>query len=140
MKNYIDVTPEMGKAFYMKYNDKGKVTMLNLLRFKEVADYDGLDEISPAQNISGKEAYDIYMEKTMPFLNAAGSKVIYYGESRDFIIGPEDEKWDRVLLVEHESVAKFMEFANNKAYLKIAGHRTAALSDSRLLPSIQTER
>ena len=76
----------------------------------------------------------------MPFLNAAGSKVIYYGESRDFIIGPEDEKWDRVLLVEHESVAKFMEFANNKAYLKIAGHRTAALSDSRLLPSIKTER
>jgi hypothetical protein len=37
-----------------------------------------------------------------------------------------------VLLVEHESVLKFMEFAQNPAYLKKAGNRTATLEDSRL--------
>lgn len=40
-------------------------------------------------------------------------------------------------LVEHESVLKFMEFAQNEDYLKKAGHRTAASEDSRLLPTIE---
>jgi hypothetical protein len=37
--------------------------------------------------------------------------------------------------VEHESVAKFMQFAQNKIYLKGIEHRIAALADARLLPS-----
>jgi hypothetical protein len=60
---------------------------------------------------------------------------MYYGKSKNFLIGPDTEKWDAVQLVEHESVLKFMEFAQNEDYLKNAGHRTAALDDSRLLPS-----
>jgi len=45
-----------------------------------------------------------------------------------------------VLLVEHPSVEKFLEFAKNENYLKTAGHRTAALEDSRLLPMTQKGR
>lgn len=75
------------------------------------------------------------MESTLPELEKAGSRIIYFGKSRNFLIGPDSEKWDAVLLVEHESVLKFMEFARNPDYLKNAGHRTAALEDSRLLPT-----
>ncbi|WP_246255857.1 hypothetical protein [Cyclobacterium plantarum] len=49
------------------------------------------------------------------------------------------EKWDAILLVEHKSVSKFMGFANSEDYLKNAGHRSAALEDSRLLPSTKIE-
>ncbi len=79
------------------------------------------------------------MNYTLPFLEEAGSQVLFYGESKNFIIGPKQEEWDVVLLVEHESVLKFMEFAQNEEYLKYAGHRTAALDDSRLLPISQLE-
>ena len=74
------------------------------------------------------------MKATLPELEKAGSKLLFYGESNSYLIGPTDEQWDMVLLVEHESVAKFMEFAKNEDYLKGAGHRAAALEDSRLLP------
>ncbi|HEV2371313.1 MAG TPA: hypothetical protein VGS19_04010 [Streptosporangiaceae bacterium] len=38
------------------------------------------------------------------------------------------------MLVRQASVSAFFEFASNTEYLAGAGHRTAALSDARLLP------
>lgn len=108
--------------------------MLNLLKFREQADYANLEPIKPSEEITGEAAYQLYMNSTLPELEKAGGRVLFYGESRHFLIGPESERWDVVLLVEHQSVASFMEFAQSKDYLKHAGHRTAALEDSRLLP------
>ena len=135
MSTYIHPQPEAGKAFYMEYNDKGKVVMLNLLKFRAVADYTGLDAIKPTEPISGQAAYKQYSDHTIPILEKMGSKVLYFGTASSFLIGPESENWDAVLLVEHESAAKFISFAQDPEYLKGAGHRTAALEDSRLLPS-----
>ncbi|MDO5968827.1 DUF1330 domain-containing protein [Flavivirga aquimarina] len=137
MEKYIDVNPESGKKFYQDFHDKGKIVMLNLLKFRQKADYSNLVHLKPEKEISGEEAYKLYMKYTLPEIEKAGSRIIYYGKSKNFLIGPESEKWDAVLLVEHESVLKFMEFAQNKDYLKNAGHRTAGLEDSRLLPTTE---
>jgi uncharacterized protein (DUF1330 family) len=111
--------------------------MLNLLKFREQADYKGAPHLAPSTPLTGEEAYRLYMEHTLPFLKEAGSEVIYYGKGGPFLIGPESEQWDAVLLVKHQSTEQFMAFAQNKAYLHGAGHRTAALEDSRLLPMEQ---
>ena len=137
MKSHIDATQESGKQFYLDFISKGKVVMLNLLKFKKEADYSGFESLSPDTKISGKEAYDLYMTCTLPLLEKAGSKVLFSGNSNHFLIGPDSEKWDAVLLVEHQSVEKFMEFAQNEEYKKTSGHRSAALEDSRLLPISQ---
>ncbi len=134
MGGFLKPTDEAGKQFYQDFSDKGRVTMLNLLKFKDKADYSGLDSLKPANEITGKEAYQLYMDKTLVELKKIGSKVIFYGDSRNFLIGPKDETWDAVLLIEHQSLSKFLTFAQDKNYLKNAGHRTAALEDSRLLP------
>lgn len=139
MNTYIDASPESGKAFYQKFYDKGKIVMLNVLKFKEKADYTNFEQLKPDQEISGKEAYQLYLDSTLLELKNAGSRIIYYGESVSFLIGPESEKWDAILLVEHASVSKFMEFAQSDSYLKNLGHRTAAIEDSRLLPSTEIE-
>lgn len=137
MKSFINASREQGQKFYQDFNDKGSVTMLNLLLFRKIADYTNLEELRPADQISGKESYELYLENTMPLLTKFKAKILFYGSSKSFLIGPETEKWDEVLLVEHQSVAQFMKFAENEDYLKGAGHRTAALEDSRLLPMIQ---
>jgi len=134
MEKYIKVKPVSGKQFYQEFVNKGKVVMLNLLKFKPIADYTNLDSIKPEKQITGKEAYQIYSKHTLPQIEKMGGKVIFFGSSKNFLIGPENEKWDAVLLVEHQSAEKFIAFAKNKDYLKTAGHRTAALEDSRLLP------
>lgn len=138
-KKYINASPETGKAFYQNFHGKGKIVMLNLLKFRAIADYSNHEGIKPSGEITGEEAYQLYMDCTLPELEKAGSRIIYYGKSNSFLIGPESEKWDAVLFVEHESVLKFMEFAKNEDYLKNAGHRTAALEDSRLLPTKEIE-
>ena len=135
MAYYLEATPESGKAFYQHFHNQSKVVMLNLLKFKTTADYTNLEALKPANEISGEAAYQLYIDHTLPELEKAGGRILYYGKSNRFLIGPTDEQWDAVLLVEHASAMKFMEFAQNKDYLKTAGHRTAALDDSRLLPS-----
>jgi len=138
MKTHLEATQEQGRDFYQMFHDKGKIVMLNMLKFRQDADYEGLESIRPIENISGRQAYELYMELTMPFLIEAGSSVRFFGDCQGFLIGPESEKWDAILLVEHLSVKDFMAFAQNEEYLKIAGHRTAALEDSRLLPISET--
>ena len=137
MKKHISVTQEAGRQFYQNYHGKGPVVMLNLLTFREKADYTGVDNLKPDKEISGKDAYKLYMKYTQPAIESVGSKLLFYGKSNQFLIGPTSESWDAVLLVEHPSVEKFLEFAKNENYLKTAGHRTAALEDSRLLPITQ---
>lgn len=134
MEKYINVTQEAGKQFYQEFVGKGPVVMLNLLKFKKIADYTDLDHLKPSAEISGKEAYKLYMKFTKPIIEKIGSRVLFYGAANKFLIGPTKEAWDTVLLVEHPSVEAFIAFAQNKEYLKTAGHRTAALEDARLLP------
>jgi hypothetical protein len=49
------------------------------------------------------------------------------------LIGPDDEKWDLVMVVRQSNVQSFLAFATNDDYLTGLGHRTAAIDDSRLL-------
>ena len=66
---------------------EGPVVMLNLLRFKEVADYSATPELAPATPISGEAAYQLYMDHTEPFLAESGGKVLFYGKGGPFFIG-----------------------------------------------------
>lgn len=113
--------------------------MLNLLRFREVADYTASPELAPATTIRGVDAYRRYLDAARPFVEAAGGELVFLGRGGPVLIGQPEERWDAVLLVKQRSVADFMAFASNEGYLKILGHRTAALEDSRLLPMIETD-
>lgn len=136
---YIDVTQEAGAAF-VRSNIQGPFVMLNLLRFKDTADYSQHPELAPKEPISGEEAYQKYISHTMPFLDQAGSTVLFKGTGSSYVIGPQDKRWDLVLLVQHPSIKAFMSFASNAEYLAGTGHRTAALEDSRLLPVIEDSK
>ncbi|GMQ93945.1 MAG: hypothetical protein BMS9Abin12_1427 [Acidimicrobiia bacterium] len=108
--------------------------MLNLLRFRDVADYTETPELSPDEPITGERAYEIYSANTLPLLAAVGGEPVLMGTGGEFLIGPTDEIWDRVLLVRYPNMQAFLAMTQNPEYKAGAGHRTAALADSRLLP------
>ena len=135
MPTHLEPTQEAGAALFQR-NISGEVVMLNLLRFREVADYSAHPDLAPETPISGREAYQKYMDFTAPFLQESGGEPLFLGDGGHFLIGPIDEKWDVMLLVRQKSVADFMAFASNPDYLAGLGHRTAALADSRLLPLV----
>ena len=137
-ERYLDVSPEAGAALFAR-NISGAVTMLNLLRFREVADYSAHPELMPDEPISGAAAYQKYIDHTLPFLKESGGELVFLGKGGQYLIGPQDEQWDLVMLVRQNSLTDFMAFSSNEEYLAGIGHRTAALEDSRLLPIVESK-
>ena len=137
-QTYLDPTPDQGRDFFMR-GITGSVVMLNLLRFRSIADYSRYPELAPASPVSGEAAYRRYMEHTLPFLKASGGEVLFYGQGGAYLVGPSNERWDAVMLVRQSSVASFIAFASNQGYLAGIGHRVAALEDSRLLPIVHAQ-
>lgn len=128
-------TPDAGRTFVMR-GIAGPVVMLNLLRFRAVADYSAHPQLAPRHAISGAQAFQRYIDHTLPCLHVSGGRLTFYGEGGPWLIGPPGERWDAAMLVEQRSVASFLSFASNVDYLAGLGHRTAAVEDSRLLPLI----
>lgn len=132
-ERYLQPTQVAGRDFIQRAL-QGEVVMLNLLRLRSVADYTQSPELAPATPISGADAFDRYIEHTLPFLRDSGGELLFLGDGGNFLIGPADERWDLAMLVRQHSVEAFLAFSSNAAYLAGIGHRTAAIEDSRLLP------
>ncbi len=109
-----------------------KVVMLNLLRYRAEADYSDYPGETPC---SGREAYQRYAKQALPCVKAVGGRILHIGRMAEPVIGPMDEIWDEILLVEYPNISGFLEMTLSEQYRAIAHHRTAALQDSRLIPS-----
>ena len=132
MSTYVDPAPQAIAAFLGRDLD-APVVMLNLLRFRETADYSSCPDLDPGLEVGGRDAYERYLEHTAPFIDRYGGEVLFRGSGGGFLIGPADG-WDQVIVVRYPSSRAFLAFSQDPDYLEGAGHRTAALLDSRLLP------
>jgi hypothetical protein len=132
-ESYIDATQESAVELFSR-NITGQVVMLNLLRFRDVADYSAFADLAPVQAITGREAFQRYIDHTLPFLQESGGDINFLGAGGKYFVGPQDERWDLAMLIRQDSLNSFLAFATNEAYLAGIGHRTAAIEDSRLLP------
>jgi uncharacterized protein (DUF1330 family) len=56
------------------------------------------------------------------------------GTGGPLLIGPAEARWDQAFIIEYPDVAEFVAMTQNPEYSAGAGHRTAALADSRPLP------
>ena len=106
----------------------GPIAMLNLLRFRDQA-------LEPDSHLSGAEAYGIYSQEVGPFLEAAGGRVLSAVHCKQSVIGPAEVEWHMAIVVEYPSRQAFIGMVRDPAYQAITVHRTAALSDSRLVLS-----
>ena len=129
----VDLTPERFKQLFERVPADTPVTMLNLLRFRDVAAY-AAERQQPQR--TGAEAYAAYSRAVLPLLKGVGARVVWSGRARHALIAPADESWDEVLLVEYPSVAAFARMVTSPEYQAIYFHRAAALLDSRLIATV----
>lgn len=132
-RRFIDVSPDQGAAFFGGGDVRAPI-MINLLRFRDRADYQNAPDSEPAGGCSGREAYQRYTDMIAPLLKGSGGEILLSADASRFLIGPADERWDHVLIVRQASKAAFLAFASNPEAMAAGVHRTAALEDSRLLP------
>ena len=126
MNGHIDPQREQFEAFKKLPRDK-PVMMLNCLRFRERADYDD------GREATGAEAYAAYGRDSAPVFQRVGGEIVWRGKPECMLIGPADERWDLVFIARYPSAAAFLEMVTDPAYREAVKHRTAAVSDSRLV-------
>lgn len=129
----IEPQAERIKEFAEKADD-GPIVMLNLLRYRDQAAY---PEGSDAAPCSGREAYQRYSEVALRTVAEVGGEIVWFGAVSDSVIAPAGEEWDDVALVRYPSRRAFIEMIARPDYQAGAGHRTAALADSRLIATKQ---
>ncbi len=128
--NFTWPSPAQLDALKQRADDSNPITMLNLLRYRTAADYTGHPDATPC---SGKAAYARYAEQAVACVESYGGRIVFTGGAHMMAIGPEDEHWDDVLLVEYPSTQAFLDMAASEHYQAFAYHRTAAIEDSRLV-------
>lgn len=126
MTGHIDPTRDQFGAM-MKMADDGPIQMLNLIRLNETARYED------GRETTGAEAYKTYGKESGPIFARVGGKIVWAGEPKLVLIGPDSEHWDLAFIAEYPSAAAFGEMVKDEAYQQAVKHRQAAVADSRLI-------
>lgn len=111
-------------AGFLAPDDEQPIYMLNLLKFKEKAQYaDGRDTA-----LSGRDAYQIYGLAVLERLAAVDGGVIFSGTVSRLMLGAVEELWDDVAIAMYPSRAAMLEMVSSPEYQAIAVHRDAGLA------------
>jgi hypothetical protein len=104
---------------HLDATDDGAVWMLNLMKYKEVADYGE----AGGPTVSGKEADDLYAPTEV--LNDLGAPVALFGD----VIEQHNEgvAWDRIGIVRYPSRASFFAMQNREDFQKQYVHKQAGM-------------
>lgn len=126
MSGYIDPTRESFGEF-RALEDTGPVHMLNLVRFRDKANYpDGRDA-------TGAEAYAAYGRESGPIFRRLGGRIVWSGNMELMLTGPQEEYWHSCFIAEYPSAAAFVDMVKDPDFQKSVIHRQAAVEDSRLI-------
>lgn len=121
--NQLHPSPAQASAFFGAADD-GPMCMVNLLKFKERAEY--ADGSEP--ELSGREAYLRYGAGVQACIAAVGGRARFSGFVTDLMLGEVEELWDMVAIAEYPSRAAMMQMVQSPEYQAITKHRDAGLA------------
>jgi uncharacterized protein (DUF1330 family) len=130
---HADIDPTGARIRDLRdHGPDGPVIMLNLLKFKEKANYPAGH---PGAGVSGAEAYARYEALfTQELAEVSGAVPIYNGPVMRVLVGSEaDGDWDRMLIVRYPSRTHFLAMMSNETYRAGLVHRYAALERTILV-------
>lgn len=129
--------PEQIQGFAARAPADGPVYMLNLLKFKERAEYaDGR-----ATDLTGEQAYGLYGEGVTKLIGDLGGRSVWFGRCNALVIGDGDEPpWDSVAIVEYPSLEAFRKMTSSGDYAEVHVHREAGLAHQLLIHCLSREQ
>jgi hypothetical protein len=112
--------------------DDGPVWMINLMKYRDVADYlDGREA-----TISGREADDIYA----PFgpLAAVGAEIVFVADVDTQLLG-DAPIWDRVAVVRYPTRRSFIDMQSDPSFLDLHVHKEAGMEQTIVMGGLAME-
>jgi uncharacterized protein (DUF1330 family) len=107
----------------MEKGPDGPIFMVNLLKFKDKAEY---DDGRPC-DLSGRDAYMIYGRAVTQLLLKFGGRGIFAGDVTFLALGQVEELWDEVAIAMYPDRASLVRMSLSEEWREIAVHRSAGL-------------
>ena len=135
VENRIYPNREQMKGFFEESSDDQPIYMINLLKFKEKAEYKDGRETS----LSGREAYALYGEIMEKHLIEIGGKIIFKSKVTRITVGKVDELWDAVAIAKWPSKKVMGEnmMPSDPELLEGYQHREAGLAGQLNIESVE---
>lgn len=111
----------------------GPIYMVNLLKFKDVAEY----EDGRATDLTGREAYNLYAIGMKDVLARYGAEIIFAGDVTFLAIGQVEELWDEIGIVRYPNRATLLEMSVSPEWIELSVHRTAGLEGQLNIETIE---
>ena len=109
---------------FMEPGREGPIYMLNLLKFKDEAEYaDGRET-----DLSGAQAYAIYGQEVVAHLQKVGGAPMFSASVERLMLGEVEELWDSAAIAMYPSRKAMLEMLMSPEYQASALHREAGLA------------
>ncbi len=107
-------------------DEDGPVWMVNLMKYREVADYRG-DADDGEASISGREADDKYTP--LESLAGVGAEIVFVGDVDQQLLG-DDPVWDRIAIVKYPTRRAFIEMQSRPDFQRQHVHKEAGMEQT----------
>ncbi|MDB9769846.1 DUF1330 domain-containing protein [Gammaproteobacteria bacterium] len=122
VKNHLRPSKAQMEGFF-EGDTETEITMLNLLKFKEKAEYEDGRET----DLTGREAYSIYGKEVVEHLEKVGGKSVITGKVSRLMLGEVEDLWDSIALARYPSRKAMVEMMMDSDYQESEKHRSAGL-------------
>ena len=122
VKNHLRPNKAQMEGFF-EGDTETEITMLNLLKFKEKAEYEDGRET----DLTGREAYSIYGKEVVKHLEKVGGKSVITGKVSRLMLGEVEDLWDSIALARYPSRKAMVEIMMDSDYQESEKHRSAGL-------------
>ena len=104
-------------------DEDGPVWMVNLMKYREVADYDdGRDE-----PISGREADELYTP--LEALAGVGAEIVFVADVEEQFLG-DSPRWDRIAVVKYPMRRSFIDMQSRPDFREKHVHKDAGMQET----------
>lgn len=100
--------------------EDGPVWMVNLMKYRDVAEYDDGRESA----VSGQEADDLYSPHES--LQAVGADVVFFGDVDQQLLG-DGTVWDRIAVVKYPTRRSFIDMQSRPEFQESHKHKDAGM-------------
>jgi len=120
------------EMFSIPAEEDGPIWMVNLMKYREIADYVDGREL----NISGEEADGLYAPISV--LSEIGAEIVFIGDVEIQLLG-EDPQWDRVAVVKYPTRRSFVEMLARKDFKEKHVHKEAGMQKTIVMGCVPME-
>jgi len=119
----------------MEKGPDGPIFMVNLLKFKDKAEYEDGRET----DLTGREAYVIYYKAVTGVLPKFGGRLFFVGDVTFLALGQVEELWDEVAIAVYPERSTMLKMSMSEEWQAAGVHRAAGLAGQLNLETVMPD-